>query len=135
MKIVIALAVVIGIVFGIGSAIFVSIPDDSNNQNSFITTSDGDMDSKRDLPIDVLKALPAKELAEIFPEKAEFILVPNLVPNSVNQIKRAGNTSDDPEYLRTMLTKMGANPSADATTKQLQDMLAQVSNNINTTSK
>ena len=131
MKIVIALAVVIGIVFGIGSAIFVSIPDDSNNQNSFITTSDGDMDSKRDLPIDVLKALPAKELAEIFPEKAEFILV----PNSVNQIKRTGNTSDDPEYLRTMLTKMGANPSADATTKQLQDMLAQVSNNINTTSK
>ena len=131
MKIVIALAVVIGIVFGIGSAIFVSIPDDSNNQNSFITTSDDDMDSKRDLPIDVLKALPAKELAEIFPEKAEFILV----PNSVNQIKRTGNTSDDPEYLRTMLTKMGANPSADATTKQLQDMLAQVSNNINTTSK
>jgi hypothetical protein len=130
-KIVIALAVVIGIVFGIGSARFVSIPDDSNNQNSFITTSDGDMDSKRDLPSDVLKALPAKELAEIFPEKAEFILV----PNSVNQIKRTGNTSDDPEYLRTMLTKMGANPSADATTKQLQDMLAQVSNNINTTSK
>jgi len=130
-KIVIALAVVIGIVFGIGSAIFVSIPDNSNNQNSFITTSDGDIDSKRDLPIDVLKALPAKELAEIFPEKAEFILV----PNSVNQIKRTGNTSDDPEYLRTMLTKMGANPSADATTKQLQDMLAQVSNNINTTSK
>ena len=131
MKIVIVLAVVIGIVFGISSAIFVSIPDNSNNQNSFITTSDGDIDSKRDLPINVLKALPAKELAEIFPEKAEFILV----PESVNQIKRAGNTSDDPEYLRTMLTKMGANPSADATTKQLQDMLAQVSNNINTTSK
>ncbi|MBT3555666.1 MAG: hypothetical protein HN926_05340 [Chloroflexi bacterium] len=131
MKIVIALAVVIGLVVGIGFAIVASNPDDSGGQKSTVTSSNEQSDPKRDLPIEVLKSLPDEELAEIFPEKAEVILN----PDSASQINNTGKTSDNPEYLRALLIKMGANPPTDATTKQLQDMLAQTSTQLNTTSK
>lgn len=131
MKIVIALAVVIGLVVGITFAIVASNQDDSGDQKSTMGTSDGQSDPKQDLPIEVLKALPDKELAEIFPEKAESILN----PDSASQIKNTGKSYDDPKYLRTVLVKMGANPPLDATTKQLQDMLANISHELNTTLK
>ena len=131
MKIVIALAVVIGLTVGIGSAVVTSNQDDSADEKSTANSSNEQSDPKRDLPIEVLKALPDEELAEIFPEKAEAILN----PDSASQIKNTGKTSDDPEYLRAVLIKMGANPPADATTKQLQDMLANTSYQLNTTSK
>ncbi len=130
MKIVITLAVVIGLAVGFSIAIVTSNQDDSGDQQSTVGTSNGQSDPKRDLPIEVLKALPDEELAEIFPEKAEAILN----PDSASQIKNTGTTYDDPEYLRAVLVKMGANPPADATTKQLQDMLSHVSDQLNKTS-
>ena len=131
MKIVIALAVVIGLVVGVSFAIVASNQDDLSDQDSSVTANDRQSDAKRDLPIEVLKALPYEELAEIFPEKAEAILN----SDSVSQVTNTGKTSDDPEYLRAMLIKMGANPPADATTKQLQDMLSHLPDQLNTTSK
>lgn len=130
MKIVITLAVVIGLAVGFSIAIVTSNQDDSGDQQSTVGTSNGQSDPKRDLPIEVLKALPDEELAEIFPEKAKAILN----PDSASQIKNTGTTYDDPEYLRAVLVKMGANPPADATTKQLQDMLSHVSDQLNKTS-
>ncbi|MDA0595764.1 MAG: hypothetical protein O2921_09335 [Chloroflexi bacterium] len=130
MKIVITLAVVIGLAVGFSIAIVTSNQDDSGDQQSTVGTSNGQSDPKRDLPIEVLKALPDEELAEIFPEKAKAILN----PDSASQIKNTGTTYDDPEYLRAVLVKMGANPPADATTKQLQDTLSHVSDQLNKTS-
>lgn len=131
MKIVIALAVVIGLTVGISVAIFASNQNESFDQNSVVIANDGQSDSKRDLPIEILKALPDEQLAEIFPEKADAILN----PDSAGQFTNTSKTSDDPEYLRAVLQKMGADPPADATTKQLQDMLAHGSEELNTTSK
>jgi hypothetical protein len=130
-KIVIALAVVIGLTVGISVAIFASNQNESFDQNSVVIANDGQSDSKRDLPIEILKALPDEQLAEIFPEKADAILN----PDSAGQFTNTSKTSDDPEYLRAVLQKMGADPPADATTKQLQDMLAHGSEELNTTSK
>ena len=83
------------------------------------------------LPIEVLKALPPEELAEIFPEKAESILN----PDSSSQIKTSGGDSNDPEYLQAVLEKLGVDVPESATTKELQDMLANLSAGSGTTGK
>ncbi len=129
MKIVVAIAVIAGLVIGIGFAVI----QDGQRPSSitvFAAISTTEASDPKNLPIEVLKALPDEELAEIFPEKAEAILN----PDSVGQIKSGGKTSDDPDYLRAVLEKMGANPPEDATTKELQEMLAHVEDQ-NVTSK
>jgi hypothetical protein len=93
-------------------------------------SSKSDVLDPKNLPVEVLKALPDEELAEIFPEKAEEILN----PDALDQVKTGGKDSNDPEYLRAVLEKMGADPPVDATTKQLQDMLVHVEDQ-NVTSK
>jgi hypothetical protein len=123
MKLIIALAIVIGLAVGIGFAVLQNSRTSSNGTDSSTTASNEEIDPRKNLPVEVLKALPPEELAEIYPEKAEAILN----PESVNQIQKGGKSSDDPEYLRAILLKMGANPPADATTSELQDMLANAS--------
>ena len=61
-----------------------------------------------------------EQLAELFPEKAEAILV----PEAFNQVKSAGGNADDPEYLRAVLQKAGIEAPEGASTKELQDLLA-----------
>ncbi len=119
MKIVVGIAVLAGLVIGLG----IAVTQDGRGPNTTTAAAASSSEEKLDpknLSTEVLKALPPEELAEIFPEKAEAILN----PESVDQIKTGGKSSDDPEYLRAVLEKMGANPPADATTKELQDMLA-----------
>ena len=122
MKIIVALALIVGLVVGIGFAVL-NDGGSSNAGPSAAASSKSDEIDPKNLPAEVLKALPPEQLAEMFPEKAEAILNPELA----EQIKTGGKTSDDPEYLRAVLEKMGADPPADATTKELQDMLAHVS--------
>lgn len=131
MKIIVILAVVIGIVAGVGFAVLQDNGDSSSNASSSISSAEPTPDPRKDLPLDVLKALPDEELAEIFPEKAEAILN----PESFEQFTTGGKDSDDPEYLRAVLEKMGVSPPADATTKELQELLANASDSTNTTSK
>jgi hypothetical protein len=129
LKIVAAIAVITGLVIGIGFAVIQDGRGPSSTTASAVSSSDERFDPKN-LPVEVLKALPDEELAEIFPEKAEAILN----PDSVNQINAGGKSSDDPAYLRAVLKKWGANPPEGATTKELQDMLAHVEDQ-NVTSK
>ena len=132
MKFIIAVAVVIGLVGGIGFAAIQNSQSSSGGSGSNLsTTTEEEIDPRLSLPAEVLKALPPEELAEMFPEKAEAILN----PDSAAQIKSGGKSSDDPEYLRAVLLKMGLNPAANATTSELQDMLAQASENITITGK
>ncbi|MDP6056043.1 MAG: hypothetical protein QF590_06325 [Dehalococcoidia bacterium] len=130
MKIVVALAVFIGLATGVGFTVLQDNRDSSGSSGSRINTAQPAADPRKDLPVEVLKSLPDEELAEIFPEKAEAILV----PESVKQFTSSGGQYDDPEYLRALLQKLGADPPADATTKQLQDMLAQLKGDDTTSS-
>ena len=121
MKIIIVIAVLFGLIVGVTSAV---IKSNSTNDGarSAEASSAKELDPKN-LSAEVLKAMPPEQLAELFSEKAEAILN----PESVSQFAKGGKTSDDPEYLRAVLEKMGADPPADATTKELQDMLAHIS--------
>lgn len=129
MKIIVAIAVIVGLAIGIGSAVIQDRSGPSSTTASAVSSKSDVLDPKN-LPVEVLKALPDEELAEIFPEKAEEILN----PDALDQVKTGGKDSNDPEYLRAVLEKMGADPPVDATTKQLQDMLAHVEDQ-NVTSK
>jgi hypothetical protein len=121
LKIIVVAAVFSGLIVGIT---FAAIQNKSTNDGSLSAeaSSTKELDPKN-LPLEVLKALPPEELAEIFPEKAEAILN----AESAKQITTGGKSSDDPEYLRAALEKLGADPPVDATTKELQDMLAHIS--------
>ena len=121
MKIIVVIAVLFGLIIGVTFAVMQSKSTDDGS-SSAEASSTTELDPKN-LSAEVLKAMPPEQLAELFPEKAEAILN----PESVNQITKGGKSSDDPEYLRALLLKMGADPPADATTKELQDMLAHVS--------
>ncbi len=129
MKIIVAIAVIVGLAIGIGSAVIQDASGPSSTTASAVSSKSDVLDPKN-LPVEVLKALPDEELAEIFPEKAEEILN----PDALDQVKTGGKDSNDPEYLRAVLEKMGADPPVDATTKQLQDMLVHVEDQ-NVTSK
>jgi hypothetical protein len=128
-KIIVAIAVIVGLAIGIGSAVIQDGSGPSSTTASAVSSKSDVLDPKN-LPVEVLKALPDEELAEIFPEKAEEILN----PDALDQVKTGGKDSNDPEYLRAVLEKMGADPPVDATTKQLQDMLVHVEDQ-NVTSK
>ncbi len=105
------------------------------------TRNDGGTDTAKDassaeldpknLPVEVLKALPPEELAEMFPEKAEGILN----PDSSSQVKSTGGDSNDPAYLRAVIQKLGGEAPEGATTKELQDMLANLSTGSGATGK
>lgn len=129
MKIIVAIAVIVGLAIGIGSAVIQDRSGPSSTTASAVSSKSDVLDPKN-LPVEVLKALPDEELAEIFPEKAEEILN----PDALDQVKTGAKDSNDPEYLRAVLEKMGADPPVDATTKQLQYMLAHVEDQ-NVTSK
>ena len=120
MKAIVGIAVFIGLLIAIVAIVVQNSDVDSAVASAKDSSADG-LDPKN-LPPEVLKALPPEELAEIFPEKAEAILN----PDSVKQIASGGKQSDDPKYLRAVLEKLGADPPADATTKELQDMLAHI---------
>ncbi len=121
MKIIVVIAVFFGLIIGVTFAVMQSKSTDDGS-SSAEASSAKELDPKN-LSAEVLKAMPPEQLAELFPEKAEAILN----PESVSQFAKGGKSSDDPEYLRALLLKMGADPPADATTKELQDMLAHVS--------
>ena len=118
MKAVVGIAVVIGLLIAVVATVAQNTEVSNTTASAKESTSDA-LDPKN-LPLEVLKALPDEELAEIFPEKAEAILN----PESARQFATDGKQSDDPEYLRAVLEKLGADPPPDATTKELQDMLA-----------
>jgi hypothetical protein len=122
MKLVVSLAIVFGIVAGTALALVQGVRSPETSETNSVAVSE-EIDPRKDLSSEVLKALPDDELAEIFPEKAEAILNPEFS----SQIRTGGKDSDDPEYLRAILIKMGANPPSDATTSELQDMLANAS--------
>jgi hypothetical protein len=119
LKVVVALAIVIGVVAGVGFALLQNNSDPATDTSGRANSIESG-DPRKDLPAEVLKALPDEELAEIFPEKADAILNPEIV----DQINTGGKESDDPEYLRAVLEKMGITPPEDATTRELQDLLA-----------
>ena len=121
MKIVVGIALLSGLFIGIAIAAI-----QSNGSSSTVSVTSADSKSEKfdpkDFTVEVLKLLPAEELAEMFPEKAEVILNPEAAENTAGKSK----SSDDPEYLRAVLQKLGADPPENATTKELQDMLAHV---------
>lgn len=121
MKIVVGIAVISGLFIGIAIAAI-----QSNGSSSTVSVASADSESEKfdpkDFTVEVLKSLPDEELAEMFPEKAEVILNPEAAENTAGKSK----SSDDPEYLRAVLQKLGADPPENATTKELQDMLAHV---------
>ena len=132
MKVVIAVAFVIGLIGGTGFAIIQNTQSSLGGSGSNVSAkTEEEIDPRLNLPSEVLKALSPDELAEIFPEKAEAILN----PESAEQIKSGGKSSDDPEYLRALLLKMGINPPMDATTSELQDMLANISEDFRISGK
>ena len=122
LKLVLVAAVAIGLTVGVVAALAANNSGDDRGRVASDANTDGALDA-RNLPVEVLKSLPEEELAEIFPEKAEAILN----PGSVGKISKAGGDSNDPEYLRAILEKLGATVPEGATTKQLQDMLAHAS--------
>lgn len=130
MKIVVALAIVIGVVAGVGFALLQNNSDSSEGSYASAGATEV-VDPRKDLPVEILKALPDEELAEIFPEKAEAILN----PESASQIKAGGDKSDNPKYLRAVLQKLGLTPPEGATTPELQEMLANASVNTGAISK
>ena len=118
MKIIVVIAVFFGVIIGVTFAVIQS-KSTGDGSATAEASSAKELDPKN-FPVEVLKAMPPEQLADIFPEKAEAILN----PDSVNQIKTGGNSSDNPDYLRAVLGKLGIDPPEDATTKELQDMLA-----------
>jgi hypothetical protein len=122
MRVVVALAVA----FGLTVAIAVALVQNSDfGDTSAIAAEElaKDEDPLKGLSVEALKAMPPEQFAEMFPEKAEAILN----PESARQISSAGSKSDDPEYLRAVIQKLGGDPPADASTKELQDMLEHIS--------
>ena len=122
MKAIVGLAVVFGMVVVVVIVVIQNNKSLDGLPSTSGYSSDDALDPKN-LPVEVLKALPPEELAEIFPEKAEAILN----PESAGQIKTGGKSSDDPEYLRAVIQKLGGTAPDDATTKELQDILATLS--------
>ena len=129
MKIIVVIAIFFGLIIGITFAVVQTNSTNDGSPNAE-ASSTKELDPKN-LPPEVLKALPPEELAELFPEKAEAILN----PESAKQFATGGKISDDPKYLRAVLEKLGANPPTDATTKELQDMLAHISESTDLQSK
>ena len=129
MKIIVVIALFFGVIIGVTFAVMQSNSSGDGSPRAKASSSK-ELDPKN-LSAEVLKAMPPEQLAEIFPEKAEAILN----PDSVNQIKSGVNSSDDPEYLRAVLGKLGIDPPADATTKELRDMLANAKTGQISTSK
>ena len=120
LNIVLFSAVIVGLIIGVSAAFAQNFT--TGNLDTIARaeeSSKADLDPKN-LPTEVLKALPPEELAELFPEKAEAILV----PEAFSQVKSTGGDSDDPEYLRAVLEKMGIVAPEGASTKELQDLLA-----------
>lgn len=118
---VVAIAILIGLIVGVGAALT------QNNSGETDTTAASTKSSteldKENLPVEVLKALPPEELAEMYPEKAEAILNPEAA-EVFGHINQLAGSSDDPTYLRAVLQKMGISAPESASTKELQDLLA-----------
>jgi hypothetical protein len=119
LKALVGIAVAVGL-FAAVAALVVQNIDISDKSTASAQDSSKDKLDPANLPPEVLKALPPEQLAELFPEKAEAILV----PEAFSQVKSAGGNSDDPEYLRAVLQKMGIVVPEGASTKELQDLLA-----------
>ncbi len=115
-------AVFTGLIVGVAVSFAANAGNGNDGTTSAEDASTAEIDPKN-LPVEVLKALPPEELAEMFPEKAEAILN----PDSSGQIKSTGGDSNDPGYLRAVLEKLGADVPENATTKELRDMLANLS--------
>jgi len=126
----VAIAVVVGVIAGVGFAV-VQDGQGSSSKATSGAVAEPTSDPRKDLPVEVLKALPASELAEIYPEKAEAILN----PESASQIKSSGAKSDSPEYIRAVLQKMGITPPEGATTIELQELLAEAETNTTSSAK
>jgi hypothetical protein len=105
---------------GIGTAVGQNMAGPNNGADE--KASSAELDPKN-LPVEVLKALPPEELAELFPEKAEAILV----PEAFGQVKTTGSEQNDPKYLRAVIQKLGGEAPESASTKELQDILANLS--------
>lgn len=125
LKNLVIIAVITGLAVGIVAA-FAGNVDFGGREPAVAQSGSKDDSESEKLSNEVLKALPPEQLAEMYPEKAEAILN----PESAEQFKSAGSKSDDPEYLRAVLEKLGADPPEDATTKQLQEMLAHVETQV-----
>ena len=115
-------AVLIGLVIGISTALARNGVSNDGSAGADQVYSSTELDPKN-LPAEVLKALPPEELAELFPEKAEAILA----PEAFNQVKTTGGEQNDPEYLRAVIQKLGGDAPEGASTKELQDILATLS--------
>ena len=115
-------AVIVGLVIGISTALARNgVSNDVGIDADQISSSTA-FDPKN-LPAEVLKALPPEELAELFPEKAEAILA----LEAFDQVKTADAEQNDPEYLRAVIQKLGGEAPEGASTKELQDILASLS--------
>ena len=130
LKVVVVGAVLIGVIVGVSVGFAENATGGKNNKTTANATSEAETKAK-ELPLEVLKALPPEELAEMYPEKAEAILN----PESASQIKSAGSDSNDPEYLRAVIQKLGGEAPETATTKELQDILANLSGKGETPTK
>ena len=113
-------AVIVGLIIGVSAAFAQNFTTENGETIARAEESSKKELDAKNLPAEVLKALPPEELAELFPEKAETILV----PEAFSQVKSTGGDSNDPEYLRAVLEKMGIAVPEGASTKELQDLLA-----------
>ena len=123
LKLVLFSAVIVGLIIGVSAAFAQNFTTGNGGTIARAEESSKEELDPKNLPVEVLKALPPEELAELFPEKAEAILV----PEAFSQVKSAGGDSDDPEYLRTAIQKLGGEAPGGASTKELQQMLANLS--------
>ena len=120
LKLVLFYAVIVGLVVGAGAAFAQNFKTGNGETIARAEESSKEELDPKNLPTEVLKALTPEELAGLFPEKAEAILV----PEAFSQVKSTGGDSDDPEYIRAVLEKMGIAAPEGASTKELQDLLA-----------
>ena len=136
-------AVIVGLVIGIGTALARNGVSNDVGIDAAQISSSTEFDPKN-LPAEVLKALPPEELAELFPEKADAILAleafealefgSNVLiekPMALNVEECdaiiAAAEQNDPEYLRAVIQKLGGEAPEGASTKELQDILASLS--------
>ena len=115
-------AVIVGLVIGISTALARNGVSNDVGIDADQISSSTEFDPKN-LPAEVLKALPPEELAELFPEKAEAILA----LEAFDQVKTADAEQNDPEYLRAVIQKLGGEAPEGASTNELQDILASLS--------